>query len=718
MSWTEGASPLPSQFGRYTLLDRLALGGMAEVFRAKISSSHGFEKILVIKRILPHLAEDATFVSMFIDEAKLTAQLTHPKIVQILDFGDVGGQYFIALEFIDGFDALGLLRTCAQKRVHIPWHLAAFVISEVLEALDYAHNARDMEGKPMHIVHRDISPSNIFISKRGDVKLGDFGIAHARRRESKTQAGTLKGKYGYMSPEQVVGHPIDGRSDLFALGVVLAEMLMGRRLFTAPADLDVLLMVRDARIERLERYCRDLAPALDRIVRRSLRKDPAERYESAAEFRDDLADYLFSSGQRVGPPDLRSFVGALFDTSPDAAARLMQQARKMSEKKAEAARAPEKLAAAGGATAAGRAQAMAAAAEQAATAADGGPAVGLHPPDEGDSTNEVLLDAEAPATGEVPPIPVEGLTDGPTASVTHQALTAVDEAWPPDEDDERSSVRGFTPVRAPEERPAARAPLRPRRRAGTDSDVGRFVSGAPKRPPDSAGDISVITPMRLFCDLALAGETGLLRFEAAGNVKEIFLVSGAPESVNSSLANERFGEYLVAKGVLNTGDLDLALSMLPHYNGKLGDTLVALGLLRPLDVFRLLSQQVRDRVIDVFAWNEGTFAFYRGVTNPNDSFPLGLDTFEILGAGVVNLPMEFLEQRFSSLVDYRPVATGHARVQPEAFRIGPTPRDVLDLLTGERTLRGWLAHFTDHDELLTFLRSLYLLVETDLAQFD
>jgi eukaryotic-like serine/threonine-protein kinase len=315
---------LPSQFGRYTLLERLAVGGMAEVFRAKIISSHGFEKILVIKRILPHLAADATFVSMFIDEAKLTAQLTHPKIVQILDFGDVGGQYFIALEYIDGSDALGLLRTSAQRRLHVPRHLAVFVINEMLEALDYAHNARDMEGKGMHIVHRDISPSNIFLSKRGDVKLGDFGIAHAQRRESKTQAGTLKGKYGYMSPEQVVGQQVDGRSDLFGVGVVLAEMLMGRRLFTAANDLDVLLMVRDARIERLAKYCRDLPPALDRIVRRALQKDPRERFPTAAAFRDALGDYLYETGQRVGPPDLRAFLGDLHDPNPEAAERLSQ----------------------------------------------------------------------------------------------------------------------------------------------------------------------------------------------------------------------------------------------------------------------------------------------------------------------------------------------------------------------------------------------------------
>jgi serine/threonine protein kinase len=652
MSTAGGALTLPSQFGRYTLLERLAVGGMAEVFRAKISSSHGFEKILVIKRILPHLAADATFVSMFIDEAKLTAQLTHPKIVQILDFGDVGGQYFIALEYIDGSDALGLLRTTAQRRLYVPRHLAVFVVNEVLEALDYAHNARDMEGKTMHIVHRDISPSNIFLSKRGDVKLGDFGIAHAQRRESKTQAGTLKGKYGYMSPEQVVGQQVDERSDLFGVGVVLAEMLMGRRLFTAPNDLDVLLMVRDGRIERLAKYGRDLPPALDRIVRRALQKDPRERFPTAAAFRDALGDYLYETGQRVGPPDLRAFLGDLLDPVPEAA-DVMNTERTSTDAPSMAAL-----------IAAGR---------------------------------------------------VETMSEVPADAARGQILTAVDNGWPADEEDERSSVHGFTPASA-----RARLPNHPvhAMSAGPHPGVGKFVSGAPKSPPDSAGDVSVITPMRLFCDLAVAGETGLLHFEVPGTIKEIFLVKGAPESVNSSLASERFGEYLVAKEVLGRGDLEFALGMLPQYNGKLGDTLVALGLLRPLDVFRLLSQQVRDRVIEVFGWTEGTFAFFRGTTNPTDGFPLGLDTFEILGAGVVHLPGDMLEQRFAPLVDYRPAATNSRRIQPEAFRIGPTPREVLELLDGERSLRAWMDQFSEPEERLTFLRSLFLLVETDLAQLD
>jgi serine/threonine protein kinase len=704
MSTARGALTLPSQFGRYTLLERLAVGGMAEVFRAKISSSHGFEKILVIKRILPHLAADANFVSMFIDEAKLTAQLTHPKIVQILDFGDVGGQYFIALEYVDGSDALGLLRATAQRRLFVPRQLAVFVVNEVLEALDYAHNARDMEGKPMHIVHRDISPSNIFLSRRGDVKLGDFGIAHAQRRESKTQAGTLKGKYGYMSPEQVVGQQVDERSDLFGMGVVLAEMLMGRRLFTAANDLDVLLMVRDARIERLAKYGRDLPPALDRIVRRALQKDPRERFPTAAAFRDALADYLYEAGQRVGPPDLRAFLGDLLDTSPEAAERPPRDALKVGEVSAHAA--------ARGAAGVGVVSEAADVVNTERTSADEPDLAALMAAGLLETTREVPPGA-VPITRASPAGDAGALADPPTAQLG-PALTAVDDGWPADEQNERSSVRGFTPAAQ------ARPPVRPAggMSGGPHPGVGKFISGAPKSPPDSAGDVSVITPMRLFCDLAVAGETGLLRFEVPGTIKEVFLVKGAPESVNSSLSSERFGEYLVAKEVLSRGDLEFALGMLPQYNGKLGDTLVALGLLKPLDVFRLLSQQVRDRVIDVFGWTEGTFAFFRGTTNPTDGFPLGLDTFEILGAGVVNLPSDLLEQRFAPLVDYRPAATRNRRVHPEAFRIGPTPREVLDLLDGQRTLRAWVDQFSEPEERLTFLRSLYLLVETDLAQLD
>jgi serine/threonine protein kinase len=684
---TEAAPAGPVTFGRYTLLERLAVGGMAEVFRAKISSSHGFQKILVIKRILPHLAADPSFVAMFIDEAKLTAQLTHPKIVQILDFGEVNGHYFTALEFIDGFDALGLLRIAAQKRTRIPTQLAVFIVDEILEALDYAHNARDMEGKAMQIVHRDISPSNIFISKRGDVKLGDFGIAHAKRRESKTQAGTLKGKYGYMSPEQVVGRPIDNRSDLFAVGVVLAELLTGRRLFSAPADLDVLLKVRDVHLDRLDKYGKEIPPALDRIVRRALKKDPAERPQTAAELHEELENYLFAAGQRVGPNDLRTFSGTLLDADPETAANLLQSARR---------------------------------ADKAHPLAEAAPAAGkVAAPAVSETTDQGAgVDGRGAVTASMPPEQVRSVTTNPAARPSDPGpSTAIDEPWQ-EHDGEHSSARRFTPVSHPGDAAGSRGRTGIRPAGHSKSDVGRFISAAPKRPPDSAGEISVITPMRFFCGLALANETGLLHFELRGAEKEIFLVGGAPESVSSSGSGERFGEYLVGRGVLGPADLELALSMLPHYNGRLGDTFVALGMLRPLDVFRLLSEQVRDRVIDVFAWTEGTFAFYRGVTNRRESFPLGLDTFEILGAGVVSMPGALLERRFEPIGDLRPIGSGRGRVAPEAFKIGPTPREVLEMLDGERTVNAWRNQFGDPDERLTFLRALDLLVETDLAELD
>jgi serine/threonine protein kinase len=769
---SEGQVVLPSQFGRYTLLQRLAAGGMAEVFRAKIVSSHGFEKIIVIKRILPHLAADRTFVAMFIDEAKLTAQLTHPKIVQVLDFGEVAGQYFIALEFIDGYDALALLRAAAQKRIRVPLSLVVFIVAEILDALDYAHTASDMEGRPMRLVHRDISPSNIFISRHGDVKLGDFGIAHSSDRESQTQAGTLKGKYGYMSPEQVTGAGIDNRSDLFAVGIVLAEAFMGRRLFTARNELDVLLMVRDGRLDRLYRYGHDIPPELDQIVRRALTRDIERRYQTASEFRDALFDYLFAQRIRVGPADLRAFISDLFDASPEATTRIQKQGRRLSEPLSQGS-VPVVATAAGqsptarvvvdlasdpmerrrGATP--PAPGEISPTQQPAKITPGGPGGGGRPgPGVANSvpagptgatavSRGVHLDDGTPDPKPASAVASPGSPLAEALSANEFALIDLDQ-WDMSAQNSSAPGTGWTPISAAPARTPAPPPIRPganttgvapvgRGVADAKNDLGRFTSAAPNRPPDSAGELGTISAMRIFADVTVAGETGLLRFERspAGSdpqsavpispdteVKEVFLAAGSPESVNSSVASERFGAYLVSRGVLRVAELEMALGMLPHFSGKLGDTLVGLGLMRPLDVFRQLSQQVRDRVIDLFRWSDGTFAFFRGVRNVQESFPLGLDGFEILGAGVLTVPAAELERRFSSLLDSRPRRTERRQINPDAFDLGPTPREVLALLDGERTLQSWIAQFTSLDERATFLRSLYLLIETDLAELD
>ncbi len=701
------AISFPSQFGRYTLVQRLATGGMAEVFKAKIVSAHGFEKLLVIKRILPNLAADKTFVSMFIDEAKLTAQLIHPKIVQVTDFGEVSGQYFIALEFVDGFDGLALLRSAAQKQVRLPIPICMFIAMEVLDALDYAHNAKDGEGKPMHLVHRDISPSNVFIARRGDVKLGDFGIAHAQERESKTQTGTLKGKYGYMSPEQVVGGEIDARSDIFAVGIVLAEMLMGKRLFTAPNDLDVLLMVRDARLERFDKHCKDLPPELDQIVRKALAKNLEDRFQNAAEFRNALDDLQFRFGLRVGPPDLGLLAADLFDTGPDAMAKLKEHGQRWQIKASRAlsARTPLPVSAEPELI-----DATSLVTEEGAV----NPETVVAALDDALSKAVSLVELDQYATPEPSPGPgwspsvVDHMTGGRAAPdpVRPDPLLSASSSW---------RTVGSTGSGG---RPALAPPWNSPGAAAVPSEKTEVDRGAVDGAPDNTGDLGVISTMRVFADLAVVAETGLLRFSNGRQLKDVYLVRGAPESVNSNLPADRFGEYLVTRGFLRLSDLERALTELPRFSGKLGEALVGLGFMRPLDVFRLLSQQVRERVMELFGWLEGEFSFFRGMRNPVEAFPLGLNSFEILGAGVLALNYEFLQSRFAPLLGFHPRAMPNPRINPESFRLGPTPREVWGLLDGTRTLAEWNQRFSSPDELLTFYRTLYLLVETSLAQFE
>ncbi len=283
---------MPKQIGRYTILDRLAVGGMAELFKATLSGDHGFEKLVAIKKILPHLAVDKQFVEMFIDEARITAQLDHRNIVAVFELGTDADTPYIAMQYVDGLDVLALLRECARVQIRLPAELAAVIARDVCDALDYAHNALDTTGKPLGIVHRDISPGNVLLSWRGDVKLTDFGIARAAERRHKTEAGTLKGKYGYMSPEQVSGGEIDARSDIFSVGILLAEMVMARRLFTSTNDLDILLMVRDARLDRLHKYASEFPIELRVLCSRALQRRPEDRWQSAAQFRDALDEWL------------------------------------------------------------------------------------------------------------------------------------------------------------------------------------------------------------------------------------------------------------------------------------------------------------------------------------------------------------------------------------------------------------------------------------------
>jgi serine/threonine protein kinase len=727
----EGKETFPSTFGRYTLVERLATGGMAEVFKAKIVYAHGFEKLLVIKRILPHLAADKSFVAMFIDEAKLTARLIHPKIVQVTDFGDVAGQYFIALEYVDGFDALALMRCSAQRQMRLPIPICIFIALEVLDALDYAHNAKDPEGKDLRIVHRDISPSNVFISLRGDVKLGDFGIAHAQKREAKTQAGTLKGKYGYMSPEQVVGGPIDSRSDIFAVGIVLAEMIMGRRLFTAPNDLDVLLMVRDGRLARLDKYCKDLPAELDTVLRTSLQKKAVDRYQTAARFRDALSDLLFHMGFRVGPADVGRIAADYRDPSPEAAQRLLEQGRRFRVRTPTAVNPmmtaaepvtppPVALGTAVGfewGVAPPRTPSSSAVSPVAAPAGPRSSPSSIPPRSE----IEMLVKADSavaasrPASTSGPTSSPSGSLPGPASSIDPGALSALHQAL-----SQPLSVVDLDQYEAPSfnSAPAAPPPIIEEPRP-----VARAAADAPAPPaPDNSGDLSVLSPLRVIADLAVSHATGLLQFELDGKVEQIYLVRGAPESITSNQPAGHpggpFGEYLVATGSLKPPDLQRAAAQLGRFSGKLVDALIATGPLKQIDVFRLQSQYVRERMMELFTWTQGTFSFFRGRRDPALGPALALDGCAILGAGALTLTREFLESRFAPVAEFRPLALIPSRISPDAFRLGTRPRELLLTLDGRRTVSQVIARSSSGSDLLRDLRVLYLLVETDLARLE
>ncbi|NTX00677.1 MULTISPECIES: serine/threonine-protein kinase [unclassified Myxococcus] len=302
----------PIPFGKYLLLDRVNIGGMAEVWRGKQFGASGFERLVAIKRILPNIAEDEEFISMFIDEAKISVQLSHANIAQIYELGQIASSYFISMEYIPGKDMRAIFDRCRKKGEPAPVPLVAFCLSKMCEGLDYAHRKKDGMGRDMNIVHRDISPQNVLISFEGEVKVIDFGIAKAAGKATKTQAGILKGKFGYMSPEQIRGLPLDRRSDVFAIGVCLYEMLTGERLFVGDSDFSVLEKVRKAEVPPPSTYNRRIPEVLEKIVMRALAKDVDERYQYASELGDDLQRFLITSETIFGRKDLMQYMKSTF----------------------------------------------------------------------------------------------------------------------------------------------------------------------------------------------------------------------------------------------------------------------------------------------------------------------------------------------------------------------------------------------------------------------
>lgn len=294
------------------LLERINVGGMAEVFKAKAFGVEGFERLVAVKRILPSIAEDTDFIMMFIDEAKIAVQLTHANIAQIFDLGKVNDAYFIAMEYVPGKDLRAIFDRGRKRGEQIPLSMACYSIMKICEGLDYAHNKKDATGRDLNLVHRDVSLQNLLASYDGEVKIIDFGIAKAAGKAGKTQAGILKGKFGYMSPEQVRGEVLDRRSDVFGVGICLYELLTGERLFVGESDFATLEKVRNVEIMPPSTYNKRVPEELERVVLRALAKDPVDRYQTAMDLHDDLQSFMYTSGNFFARKDMATFMKKTF----------------------------------------------------------------------------------------------------------------------------------------------------------------------------------------------------------------------------------------------------------------------------------------------------------------------------------------------------------------------------------------------------------------------
>jgi serine/threonine protein kinase len=300
-----------SMLGPYLLGERLGLGGMAEVYVAQRAGPRGFAKRFAVKRILPELAQDARFVAMFCDEARICAALCHPNIVQVVDFGEANGELFMAMEFVDGVSLARLLRTVSARRERFPRAVALHIAHEVLRGLAFAHQAQDEHGRPLGIVHRDVSPGNVLIGRAGDVKLGDFGIVRSEFVDRRTYPGELKGKVGYMSPEQVMGSDVDPRSDLFTVGIILAEMLLARPLFSGQNEFEILTSIYEANMSVLDRHAAELTPLVETTLRKALSRDPAFRFQDAVEFAGALRDIARELELHLGDSEIVPWLSSL-----------------------------------------------------------------------------------------------------------------------------------------------------------------------------------------------------------------------------------------------------------------------------------------------------------------------------------------------------------------------------------------------------------------------
>ncbi|MCB9707781.1 MAG: protein kinase [Myxococcales bacterium] len=626
--------------GSYLVERRLDTGGMAEVFVAKRTGPHGFVKRVALKRILPQYAERPDFVEMFISEARLAAQLEHPNIVQVFDFGDADGELFIAMELVDGTNVNRLLRAAAADGTPLPMDVVLHIIHQAALALCYAHRACGEQGKPLGIVHRDVSPANLLITRGGHIKLGDFGIVRAASEHGTPEPKQLRGKLGYMSPEQVLGRPLDGSSDIFTLAVVFAELLILEPLFGAGSDLEILLRIRDADLRVLHRTTRRIPPDVLDVLRRSLIQEPKDRLDSI-QFVQEMARLVRTRGAEAG-----------------GAQRLAKQIVRL------------------GLVAA---------------------------------TGDYVLPDE-PISRPTALVPVE--VHGPRESDTARMMSTLNATSPAIYKVRLAEGPDLGPVSFPklvelitsgiiDSRTLVAKADDSYRNAGEFSEIARFVTSPAFRwdlseitASTHRGELKGATLLGEVFRLLTKRETGVLHLQHDKRRKKIYFVDGRPEFVVSTDRSELLGEYLIASGWCLRMEVEMALALLPRFGGRLGDALVGLNVMRPIELVRAVTAQVRERYLEAFRWNQGLWAYASGQVSKEEAFPLGHDPHELLRDAVKEVPLSEITDALAFYGKGAVLAPKVPTASLSAFNVRDEWLQVLQSIKAPVPLSSAMEHFT------------------------
>jgi serine/threonine-protein kinase len=721
----------PQRFGPYLLEARLAVGATTEVYLARLSAEEvkarseagtlegpdPLPERFVVKRLLPHLVSDAEGRTRFQREAALHSVVLHPNVVRVFASGTTAqGEPYLAMEYVDGCDAFRLLRRTTHERTVLPVTASVFVMREVLRALTAVHEARDAAGVPLGIVHRDVTPSNIYLSSRGDVKLGDFGIARSMQRIDARPAGegaqdvSLMGKFSYLAPEQVAGEPFDHRADLFSAATVLAELLIGKPLFPGTGQLQVLLAIRDCNLKPLHDARDRLPEGVVPVLEKALSRDPALRFADAGALGAALAP--FAGNPEIARSELAVRVRSVQTVPSDAHLAAVRES-------ARAIRSAPRL-----------------------------DVIDVVPPEPTAPLPEPAR-AAAPATAAVPP-----------AEDSRELEIDIDEqAFDDDDEDPHARDTGTYPelvsyVLRPNgqrEGPFTFAKLVEAIATGGIAigdkvdylgagwkpiqdipDLLRLLpktstppAPTPTENPAYAADLSVSTMLDVLAYVLMHKQSGLLLLEkpAEGDQeaqrREVYFLRGRLHHVPSTNAGERLGEFLVRRGKLAREELDLALAVLPRYGGRMGDTLIGLGLVDGVDIFRAIREQGQGRVTELFLWRDG-FAYLHPETEvPAVEFPLDLDLPTLMLAGMEashpgDTPMQFIEPQLDSMVVPNP------RPELASFVWPPLVAATRDALTKPMTLRDLLGAVTRVAQVsgADVARALELLLAMDLAHWQ